>query len=483
VESDVAISFFKTYKSVKNKYCLEQERIDTMTTPTPPGNSKLSNEILPGVDTAEMQLPLWQAHMWFVVLWCMMLVDIVDRFALGACMPLIKKEFALTDAQGGMLNSVFAFSVAALAVPVSILAFKWSRRKVLAIMVAVWSIATWGTGLAKGYTSLLAARFSLGVGEAGYAPIAYSFVSIWYPKSMRGLMFGWLQVANQAAATLGLMLCGWIAFTYGWQACFGILAVPGLILATLGWFMPDFKNKVNAKVNQIEQDDAATSKAGMKEAFLFSIKTPSVLFSILMTGFVLVGSTAVALWGVTLYVRTFGMNIKEASAFIGYVGLISVFIPVVMGKIADLLVRKRQDGRLIASVISACAYLVAGAVFTYDCLHTKDLVVAFITYGLLKGFLIAATANANNLTQDLVPPHYRTITNSLIPISNQGIGGMTGPLLCGILSDKLGINLAFLYIVAIGFTLQMIATIVCKVNFKKDLLRLESLGRFNLERE
>lgn len=454
----------------------------TPTTPTP-SDSTISNEILPGVDTAEMKLPLWQAHLWFAVLWGMMLVDIVDRFALGACMPLIKKEFALTDAQGGMLNSVFAFSVAILAVPVSMIAFKWSRRKVLAIMVAIWSIATWGTGLAKGYYSLLTARFALGVGEAGYAPIAYSFVSIWYPKSMRGLMLGWLQVANQIAATIGLMLCGWIAFTYGWQACFGILAVPGLILAAIGWFMPDFKNKVNAQVDKMEQADASTPKVSMKEAFAFSLKTPSVLFSILMTGFVLVGSTAVALWGVTLYVRTFDMNVKEASAFIGYVGLASVFIPIAMGKCGDLLVRKRQDGRLIASGISACVYLIAGAVFTYDCLHAKDLVVAFITYGLLKGFLIAATANANTLTNDLVPPHYRTITNSLIPISNQGIGGMTGPLLCGILSDKFGINMAFLYIVAIGFTLQMIATIVCKVNFKKDLEKLESMGRFKLERE
>jgi MFS family permease len=436
-----------------------------------------------GVDTAEMRLPLWQANLWFAVLWGMMFIDIVDRFALGASLPMIKKEFALTDTQAGMLNTVFAFSVAVLAVPVSMVAFKWSRRKVLAVMVAAWSIATWATGLATGYSSLLAARFALGAGEAGYAPIAYSFVSVWYPKSMRGLMLGWLQVANQVAATVGLMLCGWLAYTYGWQACFGILAVPGIILAILGWFMPDFKNEVNAEVDRIEQAETAAPKVSMKEAFAFSVRTPSVLFSILMTGFVLVGSTAVALWGVTLYTRTFDMNIKEASAFIGYIGIVSVFIPLLMGKLADFLVSKRQDGRLIASFISACAYLLATLVFTYDCFHPKDLVVAFVSYGLVKGFLIAATANANTLTNDLVPPHYRTITNSLIPISNQGIGGMTGPLLCGILSDKYGINLAFLYIVAIGFSLQVFATIVCKLNFKKDLEKLARLGRFSLERE
>lgn len=435
------------------------------------------------INVAELKLPLWKAHMCFAILWGMMFIDIVDRFALGACMPLIKKEFALTDAQGGMLNSVFAFSVAVLAVPVSMVAFKWSRRKVLAIMVAVWSIASWTTGLAKGYASLLTARFSVGVGEAGYAPIAYSFVSVWYPKRMRGIMLGWLHVANQAAATIGLLLCGWLAYNYGWRACFGILAVPGLFLAFIGWFMPDFKSKVNAQVDKMEQEEASAPKVSMKEAFAFSIKTPSVLFSILMTGFILVGSTSIALWGVTLYVRTFAMNVKQASAFIGWAGLVSVFIPLVMGKIADILITKRPDGRLIASGISACVYLLAVLAFTYNCLHAKDLVVAFIAYGLLKGFLIAATANANCLTNDLVPPHYRTITNSLIPISNQGIGGMIGPLLCGILSDRLGINMAVMYIIIIGFALQMLATIVCKVNFKKDLEKLARMGHFKLERE
>lgn len=453
---------------------------------TPTGSMK-SEEIIPGslnVDTAEMKLPLWQANLWFMVLWGMMFLDIVDRFALAACLPLIKKAFALTDTQAGMLNSVFSLSVAIFAIPVSMIAFKWSRRKVLAIMVAIWSIASWGTGLAKGYLSLGLARFSVGCGEAGYAPIAYSFISYWYPQKMRGLMLGLLQVANQVAATVGLMLCGWIAYTYGWQACFGILCIPGLILAVIGWFMPDFKNKVDAQVDKMEQAGSGSdSKMSMKEAWAYSLKTPSVVSSILMTGFVLVGSTAVSLWGVTLYTRTFGMNVKEASSFIGYVGLASLFIPIVMGKLSDMLVSKRSDGRLIASTITACGFLAATVVFTYDCLHAKDLVVAFVSYGFVKGFLIAATANSNTLTSDLVPPHYRTITNSLIPISNQGIGGMTGPLLCGILSDAFGINLAFMYVIVVAFILQISATIVCKVFFNKDLQKLANVGMFSLERE
>ncbi|WP_434512520.1 MFS transporter [Desulfitobacterium sp. AusDCA] len=444
-------------------------------------NETLTNSI--NINTAEMKLPLWQANLWFLVLWGMMFFDIVDRFALAACLPYIKKAYTLTDTQAGFLNSMFALSVAILSVPVSMIAYKWSRRKILAIMVAVWSIASWGTGLAKGYLSLCWARFSVGCGEAGYAPIAYSFVSYWYPQKMRGLMLGFLQVANQIASTVGLMLCGWIAYTYGWQSCFGILSIPGLILAVLGWFMPDFKNKVYAQVDKIEQTDTAKPKVGMKEAWAYTLGTPSVIAALLMTGFVLIASTAVSIWGVTLCTRTFGMDVKQAATFIGFVGLVSIVLPIFMGKIADQLITKRKDGRLIASIISGCGFLLAALVFTKDCIYSKDLVVAFISYVFLKGFLIAATANSAAIINDVVPPHYRTISNSLIPISNQGIGGMTGPLLCGILSDKFGINLAFMYVIAIGFALQILATLVCKMFLTRDLEKMERVGVFSLERE
>jgi MFS family permease len=195
--------------------------------------------------TAELQMPLWKANCWFAVLWGMLFFDMVDRYTLAACLPYIKQTFQLTDAQSGVIASAFSIAIVAAVIPVSLIAHKWSRRKVCSIMVAVWSIATWATGFAKGYGALFASRLGIGAGEAGYLPVSMALISAWYPKDKRGVMIGWLQSAVSAGATVGLMLAGWLAYTYGWRACFGIVAVPGFILAVLGWFMPDFKNDVS----------------------------------------------------------------------------------------------------------------------------------------------------------------------------------------------------------------------------------------------
>jgi sugar phosphate permease len=246
--------------------------------------------------------------------------------------------------------------------------------------------------------------------------------------------------------------------------------------------MPDFKNKIDAQVDNIEQKEkASSSNAIMKEAYWYSLKTPSVLFSILMSGFVLLGSTAISVWGVTLYTRTYGMNVREAAVFIGYIGIATVFIPILLGKMADIILKKRPDGRLIAAVISACIMIVAVFVFTNNSFHSKDLVIAFICFGLLKGFIMASTANANALTNDLVPAYYRTITNSLLPLSQQGIGGVLGPLLCGILSDRVGLDLAFMYVIIISCAVQLLTVLVCKLNLKKDLEKFAGLGKISLE--
>jgi len=467
---------------LKNK-----EGLIIMTTPT--SNVKSNEEMLAkstieNDDTPELKLPFWQANMWLFVLWAMHLIDVMDRYALSATLPMIKQAYQLTDAQAGMLGSIFGVSIVIFVIPTGMIAYKWSRRKVCAIMVALWSIATWGTGLAKGYFPLLAARFGVGVGEAGYIPVAYSLISAWYPKSKRGTMMGWFYSGSQVGATVGLMVAGWLAYTYGWKACFGIMAVPGLILAAIGWFMPDFKNKIDTTVKEVEQA-GSTKKSlnlGLKDAFIYTVKSPAVLCSFLITGCLMLGTTSMSIWGITLFTRTFGMNVKQASTFVGFIGIIAVTVPILMGWVSDRLQIKNKEGRLTASFLFVTGFLLSIIIFTQNSLYAKSLVVAFIFFGLAKAFVISGMSNINSVTQDLLPPFYRSVSSTFIPVANQGIGGVAGPVLCGVLSDACGINMALAYVSTIAFILVMVLTMLCKKFYKKDREKLESLGSFNLER-
>lgn len=434
-------------------------------------------------DIQELKIPLWKANSWFFVLYLLFFLDMTDRYALAASLPMIKSSFHLTDTQSGMLATAFSVSIALFVIPTAMLAHKWGRSKMCAIMVIGWSLATWTTGLAKGYMPLLAARFGVGVGEAGYAPVAYTFISTWYPKKMRATMMGFFYSASQVGATLGLMFAGWLTFTYGWQACFGILTVPGLILGVVSWFMPDYKNKVDEQVKDIERvNSAPVLKVGIKDAIKYTFKSPAILFTILYSGADALAGTTFTIWGVTLFVRAFGMNIKEASTFIGFIGIIAIIGPILFGYFADYLQRRHKKGRVLALTILSVTFFVSMLVLTQYALTAKSLVVAFVTYGICKATLASLMATANTLTQDLLPPYYRSVSSSFIPIANQGIGGSLGPVICGMFSDKFGINMALTYVSSISFIALLICNWFIYKFWDKEQAKLEKFGNFNLDR-
>src|SRR5665213_473211 len=86
-------------------------------------------------------------------------VNVMDRSVLGALLEPIKHEFNATDAQLGLLGGLsFALFYATLGVPIAALADRTSRRNVLAVCVAIWSVMTALCGVAGSFITLLAAR-------------------------------------------------------------------------------------------------------------------------------------------------------------------------------------------------------------------------------------------------------------------------------------------------------------------------------------
>ena len=93
--------------------------------------------------------------------------------------------------------------------------------------------------------SLLAARILVGAGEAGYNPAGYALIAAWYPQRLRGTMVGLFNMAQPLGVGLGLIMGGRIpgCSSFGWRAVFGVLALPGIVLALLMLFAPDYKTR------------------------------------------------------------------------------------------------------------------------------------------------------------------------------------------------------------------------------------------------
>ena len=118
----------------------------------------------------------------------------------------MKADLGLTDAQAGMLQTIFFLSMAILAFPISFLIDRWSRRKTVAIMAMVWSAATYITGLGKSFLGVLLPRVLVGTGEAGFSAGGTAWITAAYPPESRGKALGVFNVAIPFGAALGVML-------------------------------------------------------------------------------------------------------------------------------------------------------------------------------------------------------------------------------------------------------------------------------------
>src|SRR2546428_2588394 len=117
-------------------------------------------------------------------------LNYLDRYVAAATLPLILADLAISDAQGGLLQSLFIVAYSLACAPAGWLGDVGSRLRLVASGVFVWSLATVASGLAPTYGWLLLARAVIGVGEASYAVVTPSLLSDCYPAERRARVPG-----------------------------------------------------------------------------------------------------------------------------------------------------------------------------------------------------------------------------------------------------------------------------------------------------
>src|SRR5262249_41814033 len=135
-------------------------------------------------------------------------LNYLDRYVAAATLPLILADLGISDAQGGLLQSLFIVSYSLVCPAAGWIGDRQPRLRLAAIGVFVWSAATIASGLAPTYGWLLAARAVIGAGEASYAVVTPSLLSDCYAAERRARMLGIFYAAIPVGSALGYVVGG-----------------------------------------------------------------------------------------------------------------------------------------------------------------------------------------------------------------------------------------------------------------------------------
>ena len=363
----------------------------------------------------------------------LMIFDYIDRQVIVSIFPYLKAQWGLSDKQLGGLVSVVSITVALGALPVALFADRVSRVKSIVAMATMWSLATVSCMWARGYGALFAARAMVGAGEAGYGSVGSALIVSHFPARMRGALMAGFFACASVGSVLGVMLGGVIAARWGWQAVFGVVGVPGLVLALLYLKVRDYPTVALAP--DLDAKRQSVGQAARHIARLL-MRAPTMLWVCIGGAAQLVLVSALWSWLPSFLNRVHGVAPAQAGMQAALVVLCGAVGSVVWGAVADrsgLRAPRRKLAVMAALCVVSMVVLTAAFAGGYDA-RTQFALIA------LGGFFATCTVGpVVAIALDVTHPGVRSTGASVLALFQNLFGLATGPFLAGLLSDAWGL--------------------------------------------
>jgi len=369
----------------------------------------------------------WELLLW---LWLAFFFNQADRQIFNIVLPLIKVDLGLTDAQLGLVSSIFVLCVG-LCIPIAgFVGDIFNRKKIIVLSLFIWSVATFFTGMSFTIFHLIFLRsVAVGGGEAFYAPSANALMSEYHHKT-RALAMSIHQTSLYIGIILSGIIGGFIAEQYGWRAAFYLFGGIGIAYSILLlWRLPP--SKITA-----EPASYTESKKLIKEAFKLLFSKPSTILlgvSFICLVFVNVGYLT---WMPTFLHEKFSLSIMDAGFSSMFYHHIFAFVGILIGGIlSDKLALKSIYYRLYIQAFG----MILGVPFIFWLGQSPTILLVYISlagFGLFRGIY---EANFITTLFATVEPEFRASINGLVFLFVFTIGSLS-PYLLGYFKQSYGLS-------------------------------------------
>ncbi len=391
------------------------------------------------------------------------LLNYIDRQVLFAVFPLIKIDLRLSDTALGFLGSAFMLSYLLLAPLFGWLGDHWSRIKLASGGLVVWSLATALAGFAPGYRTLLAARATVGVGEASFGTVSPGLIADFFPKERRGQILAFFYVAIPVGSALGYLLGGVLGQRYGWHAAFLLVGVPGLLLA-----IPIALLRTPPRGGDDASPRAPQGKVSAGYAALF--RNRSFVCNTLAMAAMTFAIGGLAQWIPSFLYRAHSLDVAKANTLFGATTVLAGILGTLAGGwLGDRWQKRSGKGYLL---ISGWGFLI-GTPFAAWAILAPGLTSCMAAIFLAEFFLFLNTGPLNTVIINVTNPAVRAMSFAVNIFFIHAMGDAVSPSILGWLSDQWGLRSALL-ITPCAMVLAGLLCFVCGRFVVQDMAQAET---------
>jgi predicted MFS family arabinose efflux permease len=362
------------------------------------------------------------------VLTALNVLNYLDRFVGASVLQQIIEDLRLSDSQAGSLQTVFIVVYSVVSPFIGRLGDRRGRLSMAAVGIVVWSLATFGSGLAPTFGVLLLARSLVGVGEASYAVVTPSVLSDLFPADRRGRALAVFYAAMPVGAALGYILGSSIGGHWGWRAAFFAAGGPGLAMAAALLLLREPPRGRYDKPHTIAQRPFGETVRELWSRRSFVVNTVAQsIFSFTVGG--------LGYWMPTYFLRERHLTLEAANSRFGIILVVAGFAGTLLGgQLGDKLARRWPTAPFTLSGVALVATVpfVALAVLSpHPAIFWPAMFATLFLLFFNSGPLNAAMTN-------VLPSELRAQGFALYTVAIHLLGDGPSPKLIGMASDALG---------------------------------------------
>jgi predicted MFS family arabinose efflux permease len=357
----------------------------------------------------------------------------IDRNMLLGFSPQITKDLGLSNAQYGFLaGAVWVLSFGFMAVFMGSLADRFSRTRVMAAGILIWSVCTAASGAAQNFEHLVLARFFVASGEAALVPAAVSLLMELFHTRRAGTAVGVFFMGLPLGIGLSFLLAGTFGESHGWRGTFYMLGIAGVGIGVPLLFLQDRRGAHDDASGETER--GAPFLEQMRAVLATLRANQNVLMTIV--GFVLVHMVLAGLSFAQLWlVRERGFDAAAIARQIGGLQFVfGVLGSVVGGVLSDRVARRIWGGHagFIVLLIAICGPLMVAYRFA-------PAGSALFYVGMCAGFflLLATYGPSLALIQGLTPNKMRSTVTGVTMLLINVFAIAIGNVVVGAVSDRM----------------------------------------------
>ena len=341
-------------------------------------------------------------------------VLVTSEFLPTGLLSVMASDLAVTESQIGLLITIFAGTVVVTAAPLAALTRQYSRKSLLLVVLAVFSLANVLAALAPSYELLVGARVLGGLAHGLFWAVAGAYAGHLVPRHQLARAVAVTSAGGTTAFVLGVPLGTALGLALGWRAAFGVIAAIVVVLVVLVIrFLPVVDHRPSLATGEIRLPVRRDPTM------------PSVLFICLLVVIIVTGHNVFYTYVAPFVIDTAGFPPESLSILLFLYGGAGAIGLVLAGVVGGRYPRGGLYG-MLAGVILAVSVLALFAGVPVV------VVIAFVVWGAAFGGL--PTLLQTRLLQ-AASPNVRDVGAALLTTSfNVGIGG--GAAIGGVLFDR-----------------------------------------------